>query len=72
MQMQAGVPPRQITGWVTHEQEQEMPYLFVFLVGLNAVYLGFQLLKEKEPSVLPEFHIQQSEVYPETIQLVEK
>jgi hypothetical protein len=48
-----------------------MPYLFVFLVGLNAVYLGFQLLKEKEPSVLPEFNIKQAEVYPETIQLAE-
>lgn len=49
-----------------------MPYLFVFLVGLNAIYLGYQLLQEKEPSVLPEFHIQQSEVYPQTIELVEK
>lgn len=49
-----------------------MPYLFVFLVGLNAVYLGYQLLEEKEPSVLPEFNIQQTEVYPKTIQLAEK
>lgn len=49
-----------------------MPYLFVFLVGLNAVYLGFQLLKEKEPSVLPEFEIQQAQGYPQTIELVNK
>lgn len=49
-----------------------MPYVFVFLVGLNAVYLGFQLLKEKEPSVLPEFNIQQADVYSQTIQLVER
>ena len=54
------------------KKEEKMPYLFVFLVGLNAVYLGYQLLQEKEPSVLPEFHIQQAEIYPKTIQLVEK
>lgn len=49
-----------------------MPYLFVFLVGLNAIYLGYQLLKEKEPSVLPEFQIQQTGNYPEKIELVDK
>lgn len=49
-----------------------MPYLFVFLVGLNAVFLGYQLLKEKEPSVLPEFQIQTDQSYPEKIELVEK
>lgn len=49
-----------------------MPYIFVFLVGLNAVYLGYQLLKEKEPSALPEFNIQSDSKYPEKIELVEK
>jgi hypothetical protein len=48
-----------------------MPYLFVFLVGLNAVYLGYQLLKEKEPSVLPEFNIQNDVSNPQKIELVE-
>ena len=27
-----------------------MPYLFVVLVGLNAVYLGYQLLKMQAPA----------------------
>lgn len=47
-----------------------MPYLFIVLVAVNAGYLGFQLLKEKEPSVLPEFQIQQDQPYPEQLKLI--
>lgn len=49
-----------------------MPYLFMLLVAVNAGYLGYQLLKEKEPSVLPEFQIQQDQHYPEKVELVER
>ena len=29
-----------------------MPYLFVFLVALNASYFGYQVLQEKDPAAL--------------------
>lgn len=49
-----------------------MPYLFILLVGVNAAYMGYYLLKQKEPSVLPEFQVQQNQHYPEKIELVNR
>lgn len=47
-----------------------MPYLFVFLVALNASYFGYQVLKEIEPVALqPIANVTQRE-FPITLHLV--
>lgn len=47
-----------------------MHYLFVFLVALNASYLGYQLIKEKDPSALqPIANVTQKD-FPITLKLV--
>ena len=47
-----------------------MPYLFAFLVALNASYFGYQILKEVEPVALqPLANITQND-FPVTLHLV--
>ena len=49
-----------------------MPYLFVFLVALNASYFGYQVLKETQPSaVQPLTNVTQRD-FPVTLHLVSK
>lgn len=38
-----------------------MPYIFAFLVAANAVFMGYHLLKEKEPDLMPAIHLQQQQ-----------
>ncbi len=47
-----------------------MHYLFVFLVALNASYLGYQLLKEKDPSALQPIANATQKDFPVTLKLV--
>lgn len=47
-----------------------MPYLFAFLVALNASYFGYQVLKEVEPVALqPLANVTQND-FPVTLHLV--
>ncbi|MEY2864286.1 MAG: hypothetical protein RLY58_1993 [Pseudomonadota bacterium] len=47
-----------------------MPYLFAFLVAANAVFMGYQLLKEKEPSLVAPIQIdQKNQNFPKVIEL---
>jgi hypothetical protein len=47
-----------------------MHYLFVFLVALNASYLGYQLLKENDPSALQPIANVTRQDFPVTLKLV--
>jgi hypothetical protein len=47
-----------------------MHYLFVFLVALNASYLGYQLLKENDPSALQPIANATQQDFPITLKLV--
>lgn len=48
-----------------------MPYLFVFLVALNAGYFGYQVLKETDPvAVQPLANVTQQKEFPVTLRLV--
>lgn len=47
-----------------------MPYLFVFLVALNASYFGYQVLKETEPSALQPIANATQKDFPVTLRLV--
>ena len=47
-----------------------MHYLFVFLVALNASYLGYQLLKENDPSALQSITNVTRQDFPVTLKLV--
>ncbi len=47
-----------------------MHYLFVFLVALNAGYLGYQLLKEKDASILQPIANVPQKNFPITLRLV--
>jgi hypothetical protein len=47
-----------------------MPYLFAFLVAANAIFMGYHLLKEKEPALLAPVQIQQqNQNFPKTLEL---
>ncbi len=47
-----------------------MPYLFVFLVALNASYFGYQVLKETEPAALQSISNATQKDFPVTLHLV--
>lgn len=47
-----------------------MPYLFIFLVALNASYFGYQVLKEIEPSTLQPLSNATQDDFPVTLHLV--
>jgi hypothetical protein len=47
-----------------------MPYLFALLVIANAGYLGYQLLQEKEPTLLQPITIATHKDFPTTLTLV--
>lgn len=47
-----------------------MPYLFVFLVALNASYFGYQVLKEVEPVALQPLANATQQDFPTTLHLV--
>lgn len=47
-----------------------MPYLFVFLVALNASYFGYQVLKETDPTVLQPISNATQKDFPVTLHLV--
>jgi len=47
-----------------------MPYLFVFLVALNASYFGYQVLKEIEPVALQSIGNATQKEFPVTLHLV--
>ncbi len=47
-----------------------MPYLFVFLVALNASYFGYQVLKEIEPATLQPLANATQKDFPVTLHLV--
>lgn len=46
-----------------------MPYLFVFLVALNAGYFGYQVLKEVEPIALQPITNATQKDFPVTLHL---
>ncbi|MDE2421420.1 MAG: hypothetical protein KGO49_09610 [Gammaproteobacteria bacterium] len=47
-----------------------MPYLFVFLVALNASYFGYQVLQEKDPAALQPIANMTHKDFPVTLKLV--
>ncbi len=47
-----------------------MPYLFALLVVANAAYLGYQLLQEKEPTLLQPVTMVAHKDFPVTLTLV--
>lgn len=47
-----------------------MPYLFAFLVALNASYFGYQVLKEVEPVALQPLANATQKDFPVTLHLV--
>lgn len=47
-----------------------MPYIFAFLVAANAVFMGYHLLKEKEPDLMPAIHLQQQQQFPVELEVV--
>ncbi len=47
-----------------------MPYLFVFLVALNASYFGYQVLQEKDPAALQPIANVTHKDFPVTLKLV--
>lgn len=48
-----------------------MPYLFAFLVAANAVFMGYQLLKEKEPSLVAPMQVdQKAQHFPVTLDVI--
>ncbi|WP_410209534.1 hypothetical protein [Aquirhabdus sp.] len=47
-----------------------MPYIFVFLVGINAAYLGYQLLQENQPTLLQPITAVTHQDFPVTLELV--
>lgn len=48
----------------------DMPYIFALLVAANAVFMGYHLLKTKDPQVAAQIQIEQKEQFPETLVLV--
>lgn len=48
----------------------DMPYIFALLVAANAVFMGYHLLKTKEPQTVAQIHIEQKDQFPETLEVV--
>jgi hypothetical protein len=55
---------------LTEWKEDTMPYIFALLVAANAVFMGYHLLKTKDPQVAAHIQVEQKEQFPETLELV--
>lgn len=47
-----------------------MPYVFALLVAVNAVFMGYHLLKTKDSQVAAHIQVEQTEQFPQTLELV--
>lgn len=47
-----------------------MPYVFAFLVAVNAGFAGYQLLKSQDGSTLPPIHLITSKDFSKELELV--
>jgi hypothetical protein len=48
----------------------DMPYVFALLVAVNAVFMGYHLLKTKDSQVAAHIQVEQTEQFPQTLELV--
>ena len=46
-----------------------MPYVFAFLVAVNAAYAGYQLLKSQDGPTLPPIHLITSKDFSQELEL---
>ncbi len=47
-----------------------MPYLFALLVAANAVFMGYQLIKSRDPAAVAPISFQSNEQYPQTLPVI--